>query len=578
MFRHLTEVLAVLLAGLVLALAAPGFSAGSPADGPAPPRPDYVPRPQGPLNVKGSPVAIGAPTNGSDYNDLEVLTRTSGLMQFQNLRYGRLEPSGTVPLPGVSSSLSFQDRFKETPYRVIARSDSGSISLVKKDEDSGKADLSEVLVGGNPSSATKMSMMFGPVFFLEEPGNYPWFAVTDQDAYTFSIYNPTGTNPGQAWWSIGVGSDPVAAATVNDFFWLVVNRGSDDISVVRLVIGDADPNGHLEAIGTIPVGESPVAITHLRDSPGRNLMAAVNKGSGSVSIIELFEAGTNLDAKVIQTIGVGEEPTSITPVDANGDKSYDLAVTNSGSDDVSILIDDGSGHFLHGQRVEVGHRPVAITSMNLDRYFRGDLAVVNAGSRNVSLLLRRNGAGTCYDRPAHTVEGTPGSDFLWGTRDPDLTNGYAGDDEIRGSTGYDCLYGGTGNDLIRAGFHNDRVFGGEGNDRLTAFVGNDVIRAGRGDDVICDSDQVFSRCFRDRNGTYRANVSDRDRVFGGRGDDRITAGPQRDMISGGPGDDVIDSQDGDRDQVRCGPGSDIARTDIKDQTSDCEVVQKREPH
>lgn len=572
-FRGLAKVSTALLAGLVLALVIPAYSAGSAADLPGP---TYVPRPKGPLKVVGPPVAIGAPGNGGSTNDLEVLTRTSGLMQFQNFRYGRLKLANTVPLPGASASLSFHDRFKDTPYRVITRSDAGSISMVKTDEGFGQAETTEIPVGGNPSSATKMSTMFGQTFFPGQSGNEPWFGVTDQVADTFSIYNPDSTSPGQARWSVGVGSEPVAAAATNDTLWFVVNRGSDDVSVIELIAGDADRNGHFEAVRTLRVGDSPVAIAYLEDSPGGNLLAVVNRDSDSVSIIKRFEAGGHLDAKVIQTIGVGSEPTSITSVDANGDENYDLAVANSGSDDVSTLLDDGSGHFLHGPKVKVGDRPVAITSMNLDRYFAGDLAVVNAGDGDVSFLLRSDGPARCYGRPAHPVEGTRSFESLWGTRDPDLIHGYGGDDEIRSGRGYDCLYGNTGNDTIRAGASNDRVFGGAGNDKLTARVGNDVIRGGRGNDRICDSDQVFSRCFGERNSSYRPGVSDRDRVFGGRGDDHITAGPQRDLISGGRGDDLIDSRDGDRDVVRCGPGADVARVDIKDRTSGCEMVQQRE--
>jgi hypothetical protein len=38
------------------------------------------------------------------------------------------------------------------------------------------------------------------------------------------------------------------------------------------------------------------------------------------------------------------------------------------------------------------------------------------------------------------------------------------------------------------------------------------------------------------------------------------------------------ARDGDRDQVRCGPGRDVAWTDIKDRTSGCEVVHRRKPN
>jgi Ca2+-binding RTX toxin-like protein len=61
-----------------------------------------------------------------------------------------------------------------------------------------------------------------------------------------------------------------------------------------------------------------------------------------------------------------------------------------------------------------------------------------------------------------------------------------------------------------------------------------------------------------------------DRLDGGSGDDRLTGGTGRDRLDGGAGDDTIDAEDGHRDIVRCGPGTDTVRRDAGDRVIGCE--------
>lgn len=65
----------------------------------------------------------------------------------------------------------------------------------------------------------------------------------------------------------------------------------------------------------------------------------------------------------------------------------------------------------------------------------------------------------------------------------------------------------------------------------------------------------------------------RDCLRGGTGADRLNGGAQSDRLAGGPGGDYLNARDGDRDRVRCGPGSDRARVDRKDRIRGCETVK-----
>jgi hypothetical protein len=96
---------------------------------------------------------------------------------------------------------------------------------------------------------------------------------------------------------------------------------------------------------------------------------------------------------------VGSQPLGIVAGDFTGDGHLDLAVTDSGSNDVSVLLGRGDGTFAPAVRYPVGVTPDSIVAADIDgrHYTNGkpilDLAVTNGGSTYVSLLLGR-GDGT----------------------------------------------------------------------------------------------------------------------------------------------------------------------------------------
>ncbi len=91
----------------------------------------------------------------------------------------------------------------------------------------------------------------------------------------------------------------------------------------------------------------------------------------------------------------------------------------------------------------------------------------------------------------------------------------------------------------------DAPHGSGRNDRLAGFAGEDRILGLAGDDVLS----------------------------GGGGDDELYGGPGRDVLLGGAGDDFLETKDGGRDYVDCGPGGDVASVDLRDRVSrTCETV------
>lgn len=83
-----------------------------------------------------------------------------------------------------------------------------------------------------------------------------------------------------------------------------------------------------------------------------------------------------------------------------------------------------------------------------------------------------------------TLQGSIGSDNIFGYAegtDPDLETG---NDILSGGDGRDNLYGGGGNDTLRGGNLNDNLYGGKGDDHLYGDGDNDLLDGGEGNDTL----------------------------------------------------------------------------------------------
>jgi hypothetical protein len=114
--------------------------------------------------------------------------------------------------------------------------------------------------------------------------------------------------------------------------------------------------------------------------------------------------------------------------------------------------------------------------------------------------------------------------------------------------------------IFRGTKRRDRLVGTIGRDRIYGLAGDDTLDGRPGDDALDGS-------------------SGRDRLLGGKGadlvrggkdDDRLEGGPGRDVLDGGSGDDRLDARDGEKDELRCGPGRDAVRADPSDTLVSCE--------
>src|SRR5262249_21365241 len=95
----------------------------------------------------------------------------------------------------------------------------------------------------------------------------------------------------------------------------------------------------------------------------------------------------------------GEQPHSLAVADFNGDGIPDVAVANTGSNDVRVLLGTGNGSLLPAGAFPVGNRPMALVVTDINQDGIPDLIVANQGTfhgfpdGSVSVLLGR-GDGT----------------------------------------------------------------------------------------------------------------------------------------------------------------------------------------
>jgi hypothetical protein len=194
---------------------------------------------------------------------------------------------------------------------------------------------------------------------------------------------------------VGNGPESVAVDDLDgdgDLDLVIANAGSDDISVL---LGDGSGGFPAADASRFPVGEAPVfiAVGDL-DGDGDLDLATANAFSDDVSVL-LGDGVGGFAAADGSPFPVGDYPVSVAVGDFDGDGDQDLVTANLESDDVSVLLGDGSGGFpaADASRFPVGNAPGTVAVDDLDGDGDLDLVIANAGSDDVSVLLGDGSGG-----------------------------------------------------------------------------------------------------------------------------------------------------------------------------------------
>ncbi len=226
------------------------------------------------------------------------------------------------------------------------------------------------------------------------------FAPNDLNIDTYTQYIDTTNN------QVGFGTLPLGTARVG----ILATNGGDGLTVNNGLsagnIANFQDNGvnvvtiANEGATTFRNATNSVAAFQVQNAAGATIVNTDTTNrtlnvNGGPSTYSFTASGPLLSPKVDYTVGAN--PLGATYGDFNGDGFQDLAIVNSGSNTVSILMNNGNGTFANKVDYTTGVAPFDVISADFNGDGKPDIAVVNnsggVGGGRMSVFIN-NGNGT----------------------------------------------------------------------------------------------------------------------------------------------------------------------------------------
>ena len=179
----------------------------------------------------------------------------------------------------------------------------------------------------------------------------------------------------------------------------VANQNDNTISTFK---GDGQGNFTPFPNSPFPLPTSekgPIAMASgIFDSSGKPELAVLNSSTQNIGVFQAAGDGTFNGAFTElkgAPVGAGADPVAFAAGDLNGDSFADFAVVNQSSNAVTVLLNDGTGHFTQapGSPLATASTPAGVTIGDFTNSGVGDIAVTNNGSSTLGVYAGL-GSGT----------------------------------------------------------------------------------------------------------------------------------------------------------------------------------------
>ncbi len=125
---------------------------------------------------------------------------------------------------------------------------------------------------------------------------------------------------------------------------------------------------------------------------GKTVVSVISSFGQSINRNDLFSYYFSSVQFGSANFAAGIAPYSVATGDFNGDQKLDIVTANESSNNVSVLLGNGTGGFAVPTNFAVGMNPRSVVVGDFNGDLKADLLVVNYGSSSLS-FLKGNGAG-----------------------------------------------------------------------------------------------------------------------------------------------------------------------------------------
>lgn len=188
---------------------------------------------------------------------------------------------------------------------------------------------------------------------------------------------------------------------------VTANKSSSTVSVL---LGNGDgtfkPAANFSVVGFNGLSPYSVAVADF-NKDGKSDLVTANNVSNNISVLFGKDNGS-FDPAVNFVLQSASAPISVTVGDFNRDGKSDIVTANNASQNISVLLGNGTGGFGSATNFKVPSRPTSVTVGDFNADGISDLAVTSFFFNNVSILLG-NGNGTFNSATEFVVGTNPNS-------------------------------------------------------------------------------------------------------------------------------------------------------------------------